>query len=475
MGFTSEVFLFLFLPASAGIYFITRLFRSRKAEKIVLLLLSYVFYYWADAETFLLFLLAPIFLWAYGSLIESSSRVAEGEKKPRKWIALGAVFLGVYLFAAKYLAFVAEQVKLAGGAEWNLKPIVVPIGVSFLVFEAISYLTDIYRGDAGAGSFLDAALFFSLFPKLVSGPIVRWKDFAVQTGEEAAVRDVAGGVDRILIGYAKKAILADTFGARIAAIDAAMALGDAGDLQTVWLRAFLYFFQIYYDFSGYSDIAIGLSRVFGFSFRENFDFPYLSTSVTEFWRRWHISLGTWFREYIYIPMGGNRRGNVYFNLFVVFLLTGIWHGANWTFLVWGAFNGLFVVLERLYLKSKWYAKIPKVILWLPTMFLVGLGWVIFSSADLPTAFATIGRMFTLMPEPFNFSWRYYMTIKLAVLLGIAALGSVAGAIPEKIRKAPVLSSAPALVIRRILLLALFGVAVLFIVNSTYSPFLYFQF
>ena len=476
MGFTSEVFLFMFLPASAGIFFITRLFHSRKAEKIVLLFLSAAFYFWADAKTFGFFVLAPVFLWMYGNLIESANKnVPEGEEKPRKWIALGVTLLAVYLFAAKYLSFFAEQLGLLFHAEWTIAPIVVPIGVSFLVFEAISYLTDIWRGDAGAGSFLDAALFFTFFPKLVSGPIVLWKDFYPQTQEAPAVTNIAGGADRIAIGYAKKAILADTFGAQIAAIDGAMLLGDAGDPKTCFLRAILYFFQIYYDFSGYSDIAIGLAQVFGYSFRENFNFPYISTSVTEFWRRWHISLGTWFREYVYIPMGGNRRGNVYLHLFVVFLLTGIWHGANWTFLVWGALNGLFVVLERLCMKKKWYQRIPKLFRWFFTMVVIGLGWVIFSSPDLPSAFALIGAMFTPAAAPFNFTWRYYLTTKITVLLAIAGLGSVAGALPERVREGKFFRSATYTVIRRMVLLCLFAAAILFVVNSTYSPFLYFQF
>lgn len=244
----------------------------------------------------------------------------------------------------------------------------------------------------------------------------------------------------------------------------------------MWLRALLYFFQIYYDFSGYSDIAIGLCRIFGFSLAENFNFPYLSRSITEFWRRWHISLGSWFREYVYIPLGGNRKGNVYVHLFVVFLLTGIWHGANWTFLLWGVYHGVFVVLERLIRNRRWYQKIPSPVKWLGTMVVVFFGWTLFMATDLTAAVDSWKSMFTPVdPSTVNFTWQYYLTFKTAVLLGIAAVGAVAGigSIPDRVRQCTC-TTAGAL-IQKAAYLMLFVVAVLFVVNSTYSPFLYFQF
>lgn len=316
-------------------------------------------------------------------------------------------------------------------------------------------------------------MFLSLFPKVISGPIVLWRDFQPQLAQrpEPDADDAAEGLRRIIIGYSKKAILADTFGAQIARIDGVLLAGGV-DTPTMWLRALLYFFQLYYDFSGYSDIAIGLCRVFGFSIKENFNFPYISTSITEFWRRWHISLGSWFREYVYFPLGGNRRGNVYLNLFVVFLLTGIWHGANWTFLLWGVINGVFVVAERYVRNKKWYQRIPSVVKWAFTMAVVYFVWIMFMASDVSDAFSTYAALFAASPAV-NFTWRYFLTRKLAVLLVIAALGSVVGALPmSEERRKRLLAPAPW---KLAVYLVLFAVSVLFVVNSSYSPFLYFQF
>ena len=353
MGFTAQTFLFIFLPLSIVAYLLcTRLHRPL-LNNILLVLMSLAFYVFCGLHALVVFLGLIVFVYLMGVLI-GYARQAAGEKASRRWMALGAAALVALLFLCKYLTFLLDTLSALLPLELSFDGLIVPAGLSFIVFESISYLVDISRGLATPGSPLDAFVFLSLFPKVISGPIVLWRDFQPQLAQrpEPDADDAVEGLRRIIIGYSKKAILADTFGAQIARIDGVLLAGGV-DTPTMWLRALLYFFQLYYDFSGYSDIAIGLCRVFGFSIKENFNFPYISTSITEFWRRWHISLGSWFREYVYFPLGGNRRGNVYLNLFVVFLLTGIWHGANWTFLLWGVINGVFVVAERYVRNQKW--------------------------------------------------------------------------------------------------------------------------
>lgn len=322
MGFTAQTFLFIFLPLSIVAYLLcTRLHRPL-LNNILLALMSLAFYVFCGLHALVVFLGLIVFVYLMGVLI-GYARQAAGEKASRRWMALGAAALVALLFLCKYLTFLLDTLSALLPLELSFDGFIIPAGLSFIVFESISYLVDISRGLATPGSPLDAFVFLSLFPKVISGPIVLWRDFQPQLAQrpEPDADDAVEGLRRIIIGYSKKAILADTFGDQIARIDGVLLAGGV-DTPTMWLRALLYFFQLYYDFSGYSDIAIGLCRVFGFSIKENFNFPYISTSITEFWRRWHISLGSWFREYVYFPLGGNRRGNVYLNLFVVFPADG---------------------------------------------------------------------------------------------------------------------------------------------------------
>ncbi len=476
MSFTSETFIFVFLPLSVVVYLLVNRFKSMKLKNIVLLVLSGIFYAWTDIKTLALFACLVLLTFMTGKLVAYSRQ--SGRSEARKWLAAACVTGVGYLAAARYLPFVAGGFFRLVKLDITFEGVVVPLGLSFFVFESISYVADVYRGEAGPGRFDEAALFLAFFPKLLSGPVVRWKDFAAEAASrETGSADVAGGIDRIIIGLAKKIIIADTLGAQLQVITVDMA-GSVYDCQTYWLKAVLYFFRIYYDFSGYSDIAIGLSRVFGFRFAENFNFPYLSTSVTDFWRRWHISLGAWFREYVYIPLGGNRKGNVYFNLFIVFLLTGIWHGANLTFLLWGVYNALFVMLERFLQGRKICEAVPKPVKWLFTVTVVFFGWILFSAESLPQAFADIKGMFTFRtPENLSTTWKYYLTVKSVATLGIAAAGSLIGAIPEKARTyvKKTLGTVPGMAVQRVIYLLIFIADIVFIVSSTYSPFIYFQF
>ncbi len=376
MGFTQISFLFVFLPVSIILYYLAdKIFHKDEMNNGILVFLSLLFYYFANKESLYIFILLALVTYIAGYVAKTKKRI----------LCSLLFFIGVLAFY-KYVTFISSWINsLADIKIITVDNLFVPIGISFVIFEAISYVVDTYRGDAEAGSLLDCLTFLSLFPKLVSGPIVLWKDFKPQLkNRRTDLNDICCGIDRIIIGYAKKAIVADTFGAHIMLINNGAASGGV-DVPTMWLKALLYFFQIYFDFSGYSDIAIGISRLFGFKFKENFNYPYISTSISEFWRRWHISLGAWFREYVYIPMGGNRKGNVYIHLATVFLLTGIWHGNGWQFFVWGGVHGVFTILERMVRKYQWYKRIPGIIKWMGTVFIVFLAWIVFSSTDIVDA------------------------------------------------------------------------------------------
>ncbi|MGN0789741.1 MAG: MBOAT family O-acyltransferase, partial [Christensenellales bacterium] len=277
---------------------------------------------------------------------------------------IGVVFVVYTLAHFKYSAMLTDLWNYLFKDSKEPKSFVAPLGISFITFSAISYLADIYKGKAESGNLIDCLLYMTFFPKVVSGPIVLWRDFKEQIrSKDINFNNFVEGLNRLMIGFAKKLILADTFGACIASATGAI------DIPTAFGVSILFMLQIYYDFSGYSDIAIGLSKMLGIGVKENFNFPYLSTSISDFWRRWHVSLGTWFREYVYIPLGGNRKGTkrTIINIAIVFLLTGIWHGAGWTYILWGAINGFCNIIEKLIADKKFYVKTPTVIKWVLTM------------------------------------------------------------------------------------------------------------
>ena len=342
---------------------------------------------------FTVLLLYVLFIYILAVAIEKSGK---RKKKLKDTLAAISILVSLTMLAfykyAKY--YHASPFAIADTAtEQPMVEIVVPLGLSFIVFSGISYSIDVYSGES-CGTPLDVFTYMFFFPKLISGPIVQWKEFSPQLNKRTfSVEQISVGIDYIIIGLAKKLIIADVFGAQISFINETAATTGI-DIQTVWLRSLLFFFQLYYDFSGYSDIAIGLSRIFGFSIRQNFNYPYLSTSVSEFWRRWHISLGAWFRRYVYIPLGGSRNGNVYVNLFIVFLLTGIWHGDDWTYVLWGVINGIAVVIERALKDTRFYQKIPKLIKWGFTVLFVYFAWVLFMSNDIGEALSPDNWAFT---------------------------------------------------------------------------------
>ena len=477
MGFTELSFLFVFLPVSIVIYLILEwVFHNVKLNNAVLVVMSFVFYWWADKKAVVVVLLLCLFIYVSGQMLEKRDNDLQAGR--RKRLVRLPVILAVGLLAFyKYYSLIGQWInRLADANLISVGHLIVPIGISFIVFEAVSYLVDIYRGDAPAGSLLECFTFLSLFPKIVSGPIVLWKDCQPQISERrSTLEKAAGGIDRIIIGYAKKAVIADTLGMQIALIDRGIA-GTGVDIPTVWLKVILFSLQLYFDFSGYSDIAIGLSGVFGFSFKENFDYPYLSGSVTEFWRRWHISLGSWFREYVYIPLGGNRKGNVYLHLLIVFILTGLWHGTGIHYLIWGLLHGLVIIFERAVRDREWYRRIPLILKGILTCAFVFLAWTLFMSKDMSAAVQTLKHLFVPMTaERVDFTWRYYLSGRTILLVAVAIIGHVFG-IRKLNRKArTLLSTRGGTLVRRVMLLLLFAVDILYMVNSTYSPFIYFQF
>ena len=474
MGFTELSFLFLFLPAFLISYLLCHYLQER-FDKYVLVFFSIVFYVWAGSNTLMLFLALILIAYAFGRFIKNSE---ENGRKKSTILAIAVTIFVVILLMYKYVPFMFQQIASNENPMLHniFSALIAPIGLSFITFSAISYVVDIYRGKAKAGTLLDTLLFFSLFPKLVSGPIVQWKDFRPQLDSRViSLESVCIGIDRIIIGLAKKAVIADSFGVQIARINAEIS-GAGVDTQTMWIRALLFFFELYFDFAGYSDIAIGICEIMGFSVKDNFNYPYLSKSVSEFWRRWHISLGSWFREYVYIPLGGSRSGNVYINLFIVFLLTGIWHGSNWTYLAWGVLNGLVVIVERVIRNRHWYQSVPNICKWLTTITFVFFAWIVFGASDMPDAINTFRVMFSgAHSDNLTFTWQYFLNRKMIVLLLLSFAGAFGlfrriGVLFEK------KSTGEALfVIKRIMYLSLFIVDIVFIASSSYSPFLYFQF
>jgi alginate O-acetyltransferase complex protein AlgI len=471
MVFSSNVFLFLFLPLFLAAYYLTPL----RLRSYTILLGSYAFYGWWRVDYLLL--VFAISVWSY----YASLQIAKATTPPRAklWMILGiAGDLGSLVYF-KYFNFLVENISaaltLSGGAPLELWKVILPIGISFHVFQSVSYVIDVYRKDAPpARHLVDFLAFTSLFPQLIAGPVLRYKDLADQfTSRVHSWALFNEGSRRFAIGFAKKVLIADTLAPLVSNM---FALPNPTAAEA-WLGALAYTLQLYFDFSAYSHMAIGLGLMMGFRFMENFNDPYISCSITEFWRRWHISLSTWLRDYLYIPLGGNRRGPVrtYINLVLTMVLGGIWHGANWTFVIWGAWHGGLMAIER-YLGSK-NAKgsvYPALLAWPLTMLFVVLGWVMFRAPDVHTALVFYAGMFGgngwALSDAALWQVQQFLLATL-VLAGLLAVGvphwraRVGG---HTVRYAPDWWLDRALPI-------LFVLAVFKLSAQSYSPFLYFQF
>ena len=474
MLFSSMVFLWIFLPTVLAGSF---LLRKPRLVNPFLVLASLFFYAWGEPVNVLLMLFSILLNYGAGRLL------AKFEKNDpygvRGLILTLDVVLNLALLAYfKYLALLVEGVNavigLFHGNALAVPAIALPIGISFFTFQALSYVIDVYRGQVEAQKkLINVALYISFFPQLIAGPIVRYRDINEQIENRAVTWDgFALGIRRFIYGLSKKVLIANVLARGADALYKLDVKGVTGGMA--WLAAILYTFQIYYDFSGYSDMAIGLGRMFGFTFSENFNYPYLSRSIREFWRRWHISLSTWFREYVYIPLGGNRKGKgrTYLNLLIVFLLTGLWHGAGVTFILWGLYHGLFSVLERLGLEKALKKLGP--LSWLYAFLVVVFGWVLFRVEDLPGALALMGRMLT--------PWRYtatslhmydYVSRHMLMLLPVAFLGM--GPVQALGRKTGIAAKWQYSWLESVCLIALLALCIGALASSTYNPFIYFKF
>lgn len=473
MVFSSPVFLFAYLPLTLAVYYLMPL----RWRNLALFLLSLVFYGW-DKPIYIPVMLFSVTV-SYLCGFPIGKYRDRDRHRARVWLVVSLVLNLSVLVFFKYTNFIIENLRLIpplAGVLHPLEWLELPIGISFYTFQIMSYSIDLYRGENETQrSYIAFGTYVALFPQLIAGPIVRYRDVDRQLLSRTHTVDrFASGVRRFAVGFGKKILLGDALAAVYAY------LSTAADFEfTVlsgWLMVATYTLHIYFDFSGYSDMAIGLGRMFGFEFPENFRYPYMASSITDFWRRWHITLSTWFREYVYIPLGGNRRGRArqYFNLAVVWLLTGLWHGASWNFVLWGLFYLILLVAEKAFLlRLLERNRLTRVLGHIGALLLVGIGWMIFDHTDLGETFRIIGGLFGIGTAGFAAATVSWQALRLLPLLTV----SVAVATPYPTRLWNRLTGRrPALtVLEPVLLVAVLALSVACAVRSDYSPFLYFNF
>lgn len=473
MLFSSMTFIFVFMPILCLIYFLS----PKRFLNHILLIASLVFYAWGEPRFLLVMLFTIIANYIFGLKINE----AKGKHKRRirlYCLIFGIVFNLSVLFYFKYFNFIIENLSYVLKVNFDLVKVLLPLGISFYTFQSLSYLVDIYRGDARVQkSILNMALYITLFPQLIAGPIVKYKDVNAQIEDrKVEFNNVIYGIKRFIIGLSKKMLIANTCGEIADKIFIQQA--DSFSSSIAWLGAVSYALQLFFDFSGYSDMAIGLGYIFGFKFNENFNYPYISKSITEFWRRWHISLSTWFKQYLYIPLGGNRicSKRTYINLLIVFLATGVWHGAAWTFIVWGLWNALFILIERFFGFNKDIKRpfVINLILHIYCILAFLLGWVLFRSESLSYAITYISNMLYLVNTKDDlFTFLYYVDVVPFVLMVIGLFIStpICANLIEKTDK----KGGLCLYMFDFCLVVLFIISTSYIASSTYNPFIYFRF
>lgn len=467
--FSSLLFLFCFLPVTLAVYYLT----PRSYRNVALFVTSLIFYGWGEPVYLALMAVSIVSSYLFGYFI-GKRREENPQKAKRLMIASVAVNLS-FLFFFKYYNFFARALSLLPFLTVpEMEGLTLPIGISFYTFQIISYTVDVYRGDCQAQkSFLSYGTYVSLFPQLIAGPIVRYRDVDAQlTGRRESVEKFASGVERFTVGLAKKVILGDLLAAGCEYFK-----GQAEFNPTVlggWMIVILYTLHLYYDFSGYSDMAIGLGRLFGFEFPENFNYPYTAQSATEFWRRWHMTLSGWFREYVYIPLGGNRRGQLirFRNLAIVWLLTGFWHGADWNFLLWGVYYAVILIAERLFL-LKALEKSPRPVRHLYTLLVVTVGFLIFSYSDLRAGWNCFLSLFGIGTAAFAGETVLYSVLRLLPLFAAACVGAT-----PVVRNGwnALLSRHPKFAVLKPIAVGIaLVVCTAYLTDSTFSPFEYTQF
>ncbi len=463
MLFTSISFLYYFLPIVIILYFIVP-----KKFKNFILFLSSIFFYFCGEPIYTFLMIGEIFIAYVGA------RYLEKHRKKSILVSLLAIHIGA-LGLFKYSDFTINNINQIFGSKIPLLKLALPIGISFYTFQIISYVVDVYRGKVKVQkSFLKIATYVSLFPQLIAGPIVRYETIEKELDSRTSnFENFAYGVRRFVIGLGKKVLIANMLGE----LCDVFSTTNEKSILLYWIFAISYSLQIYFDFSAYSDMAIGLGRMFGFHFLENFNYPYISKSITEFWRRWHMSLSSWFRDYVYIPLGGNRKGTIILvrNIFIVWALTGIWHGANWTFVIWGLMFGIMLIIEKLFL-TKHLEKMPSILQRIYVLFTVMISFIIFNANSIGEAWNNIIGLFGANGESLiNASTVYYLKSYLVVLV-IAIIGSTP-LLKNIIEKLKTKTNANKIInlLEPIAMASILIIVTAYLVDNSYNPFLYFRF
>ena len=467
MLFSSVSFLYYFLPITLILYFVSK----DKYKNIILLLASLFFYFYGEPKYTVLMLISAFSAYIHGILIEKFR-----EKGYSKLFLVSGlvVSLGI-LIVFKYMDFIIKNINYISNSNIKLLRLVLPIGISFYTFQGLSYIVDVYKKDAKVcRSFVDFATYVCLFPQLIAGPIVRYTTIEDELKNRTHSFDkFAYGVNRFVVGLAKKVILANNLGM----IVDIMTKSNEKSVLSYWMVAIFFSLQIYYDFSGYSDMAIGLGRMFGFDFLENFNYPFISKSIKEFWRRWHISLSTFFRDYVYIPLGGNRvsRGRWIFNLLIVWSLTGLWHGDSWNFILWGLYFAILLIIENLFLQNI-LSKLPALIQHIYAKFFIIISFVIFNNENIKDLWSSLYNMFNFRGLDLYNDFSTYYLKSYTVLLIVSVIGAtpILKNIIQKINK-NVTGQKVISIINPILNIVLLVVVTAYLIDGSFNPFLYFRF
>lgn len=466
MVFSSTIFLCVYLPLVLLGYYIC----PKKGKNLFLLIVSLIFYAWGEPKYVFLMIFSILVNYVFGLLMDKHRE----NKKRLKLLLVISVIIDLGLLSVfKYTDFIITNINSVFGAGFDLLNIALPIGISFYTFQAMSYTIDVYRDNVRVQrNLIDFGMYITMFPQLIAGPIVRYSDVQDQLAERnVTTADFSEGIMRFVVGLGKKVLLANQMGAVWTQI---YALGGDISALMAWTGAAAYTFQIYFDFSGYSDMAIGLGRMFGFKFPENFRYPYESVSITDFWRRWHITLSTWFKEYLYIPLGGNRRGlaRQALNLLIVWTLTGFWHGAGWNFVMWGLYYFVILFIEKLFL-LKALDKLPRLFRHAYALLLIVIGWVIFASDDVSVMLPYLGSMFGANGALGGMD--VYTLLTRAALMVICCVASTE--LPKRlfVTAAGKMNEKAAFTVKSVLTLALLALSVVFLIGDSYNPFLYFRF
>ncbi len=462
MVFSSLSFIFFFLPIFLLIYFISK----KELQNIVILLGSLFFYAWGEPKYVIVMIFSIIFNYLCGLLINRY------RKQDKLFLILAIIGNLLLLFVFKYLDFTIININRLFSSNINSLNLLLPIGISFYTFQAMSYVIDVYKKKVKVQkNIITMGTYVALFPQLIAGPIVRYKDIEKQLSNRTInLNKVSDGIRRFIIGLGKKVIIANN----VAVIADTIFDGNIQNTGALILiiGTIAYALQIYFDFSGYSDMAIGLGKILGFDFLENFNYPYISKSITEFWRRWHISLSSWFRDYVYIPLGGNRVSKIKWirNIFMVWFLTGLWHGASWNFILWGLYFAVILLLEKLVL-SKYLDKLPSFISWIYAFILICIGWIIFRIQGINNIMIVFSNIFTLKPSNLTlFISNHYYLLNNIIYMIIGIIGMF-----PFINKYMIKLSNKYGYIYDVLIIIIFIISIMFLIQSTYNPFIYFRF